>query len=68
MAGPKPWRVDTPAVFLDCDWQQPGELLGVVEPQLQIPLSMDFSMAAYVMRPSEDRILLAGACLGWGHL
>lgn len=51
--GPKPWRVDTPAVFLDCDWQQPGELLGVVEPQLQIPLSMDFSMAAYVMRPSE---------------
>jgi hypothetical protein len=25
-------------VFLECDWQQPGELLGVIEPQLQIPL------------------------------
>lgn len=51
--GPKPWRADTPAVFLECDWQQPGELLGVIEPQLQIPLSMDFSVVAYVMRQSE---------------
>ena len=28
----------TAQVFLDCDWQRPGELLGVVDPQLQIPL------------------------------
>lgn len=52
--GPKPWRADTPAVFLDCDWQRPGELLGVEnEPQLQIPLSMDFSLAVDVMRHGE---------------
>jgi len=62
----RPWAVDMPAVFLDVDWELVGDIAGGSEHPVEISLSNDFTLMAWVRgADAERRIMSVEGPNGW---
>ncbi|CAK9084316.1 unnamed protein product [Durusdinium trenchii] len=69
-SGPSSWRAETPAIFLDADWEHAGDVTSELAVPLELGGSFDFTVLAWVARAPdspETRILSRGDASGGLH-